>query len=379
MSQEIRDFVTPSCDLLALGEPTHREPAFAQIRNELFGQLADHGFRSVALETDRVAALTVNDFVQQGVGTLDEVMKAGFSHDFGDLDANRQLVAWMRDYNKSRPAAERLAFHGFDAAMETMSAPSPRRYLEHARDYLELDLDLASLAGDDEQWSRTEAVMDAAESIGGTPEAERLRVIADDMLTELYGRAPGLIAATSLAKWSRAKTYLTAGLGLLRYHKQLAQPAEDSARWSQLSATRDALMAQNLLDIRDMEAMRGPTLVFAHNLHLQRNLSFMRMGPMELNWSSAGAIVAALVGEHYAFIAMSLGRSEAIGLQEPEPDTYEGILQRQITTWGLTTEVASANTRTDTTPQQGYFPLDQAIVDSADAVLHVNAGLLPVR
>jgi erythromycin esterase-like protein len=379
MSQEIRDFVTPSCDLLALGEPTHREPAFAQIRNELFGQLAEHGFRSIALETDRVAALTVNDFVQEGVGTLDEVMKAGFSHDFGNLDANRQLVSWMRDYNKSRPAAERLAFHGFDAPMETMSAPSPRSYLEHARDYLELDLDLAGLAGDDEQWSRTEAVMDPAESIGDTPEAERLRVIADDMLVGLYGCAPGLIAATSRAKWFRAKTYLTAGLSLLRYHKQAAQPGEQSVRWSRLSATRDALMAQNLLHIRDMEAKRGPTLVFAHNLHLQRNLSFMRMGPMELNWFSAGAIVAALLGEQYTFVAMSLGRSEAIGLQEPEPDTYEGLLQRRITTWGLTTEVTSANTRTDTTPQQGYFPLDQAIVDSADAVLHVNAGLLPVR
>lgn len=376
MSQDIRDIVTPSCELFAFGEPTHLEPAFAWVRNELLAQLVDHGFRSIALETDRVAALTVNDFVQDGVGTLDTAMKEGFSHTFGNLDTNRQLVAWMRDYNENRPPEERLAFHGFDAAMETMSAPSPQRYLEYARDYLELDLDIASLAGDDERWSRTEAVMDPTLSPGATAEAERLRLIADDMLTSLYVRAPKLIAATSRAEWFSARTHLTAGLGLLRHHKESAQHIEEEARWTRMCATRDALMAQNLLDIRAVEAGRGPTLVFAHNVHLQRNVSHMRMRDMELNWFSAGAIVESLVGEQYTFVAGSLGHSEVLELQEPEPDTYEGFLQCRFTTWGLTTaaEVAPADTRTDPTPQQGYFPLDQEILDGADAVLHISAG-----
>ncbi len=375
MSQNIRDLVSTSCDLLAFGEPTHLDPTFAWIRNDLFVQLIECGFRSIALETDRVAALTVNDFVQDGVGTLDATMSEGFSHGFGDGDANRQLVAWMREYNESRPPEERLSFHGFDGAMETMSAPSPRRYLEHARTYLALDdlTDLAGLAGDDEQWSRTEAVMDPAVSVGATARAERLRSIADDMLTSLYARAPELIAATSRAEWFRARTHLTAGLGLLRYHRQSALDLEQSARWNRMCATRDAIMAKNLLDIRSTEDSRGGTLVFAHNVHLQRNPSHMRMGGMELDWFSAGAIVASLVGDRYTFVAGSLGRSDAIGLGEPEADTYEGALQQQIATWGLTTAaVTAARTRTDTTPRQGYFPLDKATFDDADAVLHVR-------
>ena len=135
------------------------------------------------------------------------------------------------------------------------------------------------------------------------------------MLTSLYARAPELIAATSRAEWFRARTHLTAGLGLLRYHRQSAQDLEQSARWTRLCATRDALMAQNLLDIRSIEAGRGATLVFAHNIHLQRNPSHMRMGGMELDWFGAGAIVASLVGERYTFVAGSLGRSDAIGLR----------------------------------------------------------------
>ncbi len=368
MSQDIRDLVTTAGDLLAVGEPNHLDPAFAWIRNDLFVQLIERGFRSIALETDRVAALAVDAFVQEGAGTLDAAMSEGFSHGFGDQDANRQLVTWMREYNQSRPPQERLSFHGFDAPMETMSAPSPRRYLEHASAYLALDLDLAVLAGDDEQWSRTEAVMDAARSVGATAEAERLRSIADDMLTSLYARAPELIAATSPAEWFRARTILTAGLGLLRYHKQAAQDLDQSARWNRMCATRDALMAQNILDIRSVEDRRGATLLYAHNVHLQRNPSHMHMGGMDIDWFSAGAIVASLVGDRYTFVAGNLDRGSAT---EPA-DTEEAVLRHRISTWRLTAD-PSTHTRTDTTPRLGYLPPDQKTLEDADAVLHVSA------
>ncbi|MBP2324358.1 erythromycin esterase-like protein [Kibdelosporangium banguiense] len=374
MTQDIRDFVTPSCELLALGEPAHKEPAFAWVRNELFSQLAGLGFRSIALEVDRAAALIVNDFVQDGVGTLDTVMSEGFSTGFGAVDANRHLVTWMRHHNENRPPEEQLTFHGFDAEMENTSAPSPRIYLEYARDYLNLDQDL-SLVGDDEQWNRTEAILDPTKSIGATPQAEALRAIADDMLTSLYARAPELIAATSRAHWFRAKTHLTTALGLLRYHKQSAQRIDDeTARISSLLATRDALMAQNLLDIRTIEARRGPTLVFAHNVHLQRSRSAMPMAGMTLTWFSAGAILASLLDDRYTFIASTLGRSETLNLQAPEPDTYEGFQQSRTPIWALTpaTAIPPANTRTDTTPQQGYFPLNQETLDKTDAILHIS-------
>ncbi|MCO1597367.1 erythromycin esterase family protein [Micromonospora sp. RHAY321] len=375
MSQDIRDFVPEPCDLLALGEPTHQEPAFGAVRNELFAQLVELGFRSIALETDRVAALAVNDYVLHGTGDLDSVMTEGFSHDFGALDANRRLVAWMREYNEDRQAQERLTFHGFDAPTENTSAPSPRSYFEYARDYLHVEnLDIAGIAGDDLRWSRDEAILDFALSMGTSPEAERLRKIGEDLLTKLYARAPELIARTSRAEWLRAKTHLDAGLGLLHYHWQAAQPLAQSDRICLLLTTRDTLMARNLLDIRSVEAGRGRTMVFAHNTHLQRNGSTWSVGDTSANWFGAGAIVDSLRIGSYHFIAASLGRSEALKLGEPEPDTFEGFLQHRITGWGLipATEVSPARTRTDTLPQQGYFPLVQATVDGADAILHIT-------
>ncbi|MGW5384310.1 erythromycin esterase family protein [Nocardia sp. NPDC003963] len=363
-------------DLLAFGEPTHLEPAFAWTRNDLFVAAADRGFRSIALETDRVAALVVDDYVRYGVGTLDTATAAGFSHGFGDFPANRDLVSWMREYNETRSPGEHLAFHGFDASLETMSAPSPRRYLEYTADYLGLDLGLTDLAGADDQWDRTEAVLDPAVSVGATRAADTLRVLADDMCTTLYTRAPELVERTSRTAWLRAETYLTAGLGLLRYHKQAAQPIGQAARWNRMCAVRDALMAQNLLDIRRIEAGRGPTLVFAHNLHLQRNPSSMRMGDMQLDWSSAGAVVASLLGTRYTVVIGSLGRDETIDLPEPGADTYEGFLQTRVAARGFVrpADIPTARSRTDHTPAHGYFALDRAAVDAADLILHIHDG-----
>jgi erythromycin esterase-like protein len=359
MTQDIRDFVNDSCELLALGEPNHREAAFALIRNELFAQLVELGFRSIALETDRVAALVADDHVRYGTGDLDTAMSAGFTHGFGEFEANRQLIAWMREYNEKRAPEDRLAFYGMDGPFE-FTAASPLRYLEHVRDYLGLDLDFGDLVGDDERWHRNEAVMNPAESPGGTADADRLRVIADDLFTQLYAHAPDLIAGTSRDAWNRAKAHATTALALLRYHRQAAEHLDESDRWSRLSGIRDAVMAQNLLEIRDIEARRGPTLVHGHNVHLQRCRSRMSMAGMDLAWQGTGAIMASLLKERFICIVGNLDQ------KGPQP---------KGTTWHLK-EADRVNPETElpgSTAEPAHIPLDNEAIESADAVLQVNA------
>lgn len=369
MTTDIRDFVPASCELLAFGEPVHREPAFPRRRNELLAELAGIGFRGIALEIDRVAAHIVDDYVRLGEGDLDTVLRDGFSHGWGALEANRELVVWLREYNERRPPHERIALHGFDAPTENMSAPSPRAYLDYTREYLGLGLDIAGPAGDDERWSRTEAVIDPAQSPGATAEAGRLRLLAEDMLTELHARGPALIAATSREAWLRARTRLSAGIALLRYHRACAEPdADHSARVSRLLGVRDVLIAENLLDLRHIAA---PALLFGHNLHLQRDPGRWVLGELDMRWHGAGAIIAPLLGARYTVIAGSLGASAAVGLDAPAPDTYEGRLPAGLTP---AAEVPAGRTRTDARPEQGYFPLDAATVAGVDAILHIPAG-----
>lgn len=91
--------------------------------------------------------------------------------------------------------------------------------------------------------------------------------------TQLHVDAPRLIAETGTYAFHRARVLATTVIGLLTYHAAMAEPGTQSQRIGRLLAVRDALMAQNLLDILALERDRGRVLVSAHNVHLQRSPS----------------------------------------------------------------------------------------------------------
>ncbi|WDZ83773.1 DUF6194 family protein [Micromonospora cathayae] len=360
--------------LLALGEPTHGESAFLQIRNQLFASLVERGYRSIALESDQAAGLIADEFVRGSTAVpLDRALAEGFSHEFGALPANRDLLLWMREWNAGRPAAERLTFHGFDAPLEITGAPSPRRFLVQVAEFLGEDraAEIDLLVGDEARWSEPAAVWEPGRSVGRSTDAQRLRVLADDLLTELYLRAPERPEG-----WRAAFVRATAAVAVLRYHAAAAAPLAQQERFSRLVAVRDALMAENLLAIRSVEQHRGPTLVFAHNRHLQRHRSTMTMAGTDVAWFSAGAIVGSLLGDRYAVVVGSLGASPALGIDAPDPSSYEGKLSRGsvLPRYVRASEVEPAEQRTH---DYRYFPLDEATVADADAVLHVPTGTGP--
>jgi erythromycin esterase-like protein len=371
---DLLDLLAVPPTLLAFGEPTHGESAFLQIRNEAFASLAERGYRSIALESDQAAGLIADEFVRGSAAvTLDRALAEGFSHEFGVAPANRDLLLWMREWNAGRQASERLTFHGFDAPLEMASAPSPRRHLAQVCAFLGSNRseEIDGLVGDEARWSDSAAIWEPGRSIGRSADAQRLRVIADDLLTELYLQAPRRPEG-----WWAAFVQARAAVALLRYHAEAAAPLPQEVRFARLAGVRDALMAENLLAIRSAEAHRGPTLVFAHNQHLQRHLSTMTMAGTDLSWFSAGAIIGSLLGDRYAVIAGSLGASPALGIEAPAPSTYEGTLQQKtrLPRYLRTSELEPAEQRTH---DNRYFPLDQATIEHADAVLHIPTGTDP--
>lgn len=372
--------------LLALGEPTHGEDLLRDLRNELFRQLVEQeGYRTIAVESDCMMGLVVDDYVTSGTGTLDEVMERGFSHEdlgFGASAANRALVRWMRAYNDGRPASERLRFAGFDGPLEITGAASPRQALTALHAYLTAwaDADLLPCAaetldrllGAEDRWTNPAAMLDPSQSVGQTLEAKQLRLLADDLMALLDAQTPQLIAASSRDDWHRARLYARTATGLLRYHFWMADTSPGRMAW--LLALRDSMMAANLFAI----AERGPALVYAHNGHLQRNQSRMRMGDLPLEWWSAGAIVSAHLGDAYAFLATALGTIRHRGVDTPPPDTIEGLLYALpedryiVDARRLAAALGDARPTPRVSPYHGYSPLDPAHMASNDGIVFVK-------
>ncbi|MFB6635327.1 erythromycin esterase family protein [Streptomyces sp. NPDC056362] len=369
--------------LLALGEPTHGEDALLDVRNALFRELVEReGYRTIALETDCLRGLTVDDHVTSGTGSLDDVMEHGLSHDWGASAANRELVRWMRAFNEGRPPADRLRFAGFDGPLEITGAESPRQALTSLHDYLadRVDADLfpcasgtlAELLGTDERWTEPAAMMDPSRSVGRSAEADRLRLIADDLAALLDAQRPHLVAVSSPEEWDRARLYARTALGLLRYHHGMADPSP--ARLSRLVAVRDLMMSRNLLAL----AERGPTLVYAHNGHLQRRRSSMRMGGRLLEWWGAGALVSAELGADYAFVATALGTIRHQGVDEPAPDSVEGLLyalaeeRRLVDARRLSAALGAERPPRRESPWFGYASFDPAHLADCDGMVFVR-------
>lgn len=369
--------------LLALGEPTHGEGELLELRNELFRQLVEEeGYRTIALESDCLRGLLVDDHVRSGAGSLDDVVARGFSHDWGAYPANRELVRWMRAYNDGRPASEQLRFAGFDGPLEITGAASPRQALTALHGYLAARVDadllpcdagtLDRLLGTDDRWIDPAVMRDPSRSVGRTAEARQLRLLADDLVALLDAQTPQLVAASSRRDWDRARLHGRTATGLLRYHSWMAEPSP--RRLAQLLAVRDSMMAANLLAL----AERGPTLVHAHNAHLQRDRSRMRMGDLPVAWWSAGAIVSTHLGDGYAFLATALGTIGHRGVGAPPPDTVEGLLyalpddRYVVDTRRLATALDGAAPAPRVSPWFGYAPLDPAHLAGIDGMVFVR-------
>ncbi|MEV4808817.1 erythromycin esterase family protein [Micromonospora avicenniae] len=379
----VLELISAKPRLLALGEPTHGENDLLELRNDLFRQLVEReGYRTIAIESDCMMGQLVDDYVTSGAGILDHVMRHGFSHEWGAFAGNRELVRWMRAYNDGRPTSEQVRFAGFDGPLEITAAASPRQALTALHTYLAARVDadllpctaetLDRLLGSDDRWTNSAAMMDPTRSVGQTPEANQLRLLADDLVALLDAQTPHLIATSAPDDWDRARLYGRTAVGLLRYHRWMADTSP--GRIPRLVGLRDSMMAANLLAL----AERGPTLVNAHNSHLQRDESSMRLGDLSVRWWSAGATVSAHLGNEYVFLATALGTIPHQGVDTPPPDTIEGrlyALPQQnclVDTRRLVAALAGTTPAHRVSPWYGYAPLDPAHLANIDGLVFVK-------
>lgn len=373
--------------LLGLGEPMHGVEAFPLLRNQVLRHLvSQHGYRAVAIESDCLAGLAVDDYVTGERDDLEEVLTTGFSHGFGDLPSNRELLTWLREHNADREPHDQVHFHGFDAPMEMTGAPSPRIPLAALHDHLTTHLSpsriphdmrtIDALLGDEAVWTDPAAMTDPARCTGNSPEARELRVITDDLIGVLQSETPGLQRVASPSAHERARLFARTAQGLLRYHAVMADSALSATeRMSRMMGMRDAMMADNLQALATAEG--GPTLVFAHNQHLRRDPSTFRLGDMDLRWWSGGAGAAARIGSGYAVIASYLGTIHESGITAPDPETVEGVLMEStpdralFPSAPLSEALSHRSTRSGTPPETGYFPLAAADLDGVDAIAFI--------
>jgi erythromycin esterase len=361
-------------ELLGFGEALHGGEDILILRNRLFRRLVEaHGYSAIAIESSFPRARVVNEYVAgRGPASYEAVLDTGFSHGFGRLDANHELVEWMRRYNANPSHRVTLQFYGFDMPAVTAGPASPRHVLHFVLDYL-ASMDRASahehrqridpLLGQDSKWENSMAWRDPVHSPDLVSAATALRIETEDLMTALHTRRPELVAKSDEGRYVEAVQYAAVARELLNFYAALA-----GTSWVAGSlGVRDALMADNLAYIVARERCRGKVLAFAHNSHLQRGKAQMHAGTDVHTWWPAGSHLGEMFGSRYAVIGSAVGVSEANGIGQPEAGTLEARLTavpgpaRFIPTHkgeGLPTSAITAlPTRSGSTKNPTYFAL----------------------
>ena len=322
-----------SVELLGFGEALHGGKDILILRNRLFQRLVEaHGYSAIAIESSFPRARVVNEYVAgRGPASYEAVQDTGFSHGFGRLDANRELVEWMRRYNADPSHRVKLQFYGFDSPTEMTGSDSPSQVLHFVLDYL-ASIDRASaqehreridpLLGQDSNWENPAALADPTKSVGLSPAATALRIETEELISKLRVRRPELVAKSDESRYLEAAQYASVARQLLNYHAALAR--KSSERLVELLGIRDALMADNLAYMVSRERGRGKVLAFAHNSHLQRGKSQWQFGTDVYTWWPAGSHLNEMLG--YAVIGSAVGVSDTNGIGQPEAGTLEARL-----------------------------------------------------
>ena len=247
-AQSIDDITIPeNTKIIALGEATHGNVEFQQLKLSVFKQMAeDYGVRAFALEGDSGGCEQVNRYIHGGEGTAEEAAEAiGFA--IYRTDEMAELISYMRQYNDSAAEGEDLRFYGFDM----------QRYAYSFRFLLELCNELGV------ETENAENLMNGEVWNSEYDNSSRMEMIAL-IKTELEGK-------------ENSEQAIHFADMLLQYCEFQAAA---SANISKSSDLRDHFMAENVEWILQQEEQRGYQRIFisGHNSHIAKWGSYDSMG-----------------------------------------------------------------------------------------------------
>ncbi len=100
--------------VVALGEATHGNREFQQLKREVFEILVkQNDIRALVLEGDFGGCSIINEYIQGGPGDEREMTKL-LGYRLYRTDDMLELIRWMRDYNTAVPAEGRVRLYGMD-------------------------------------------------------------------------------------------------------------------------------------------------------------------------------------------------------------------------------------------------------------------------
>ena len=246
-AQSVEDITVPeNAKIIALGEATHGNVEFQQLKLDVFKQMVEnYGVRAFVLEGDYGGCEQVNRYIHGGEGTAQEAAAAiGFA--IYRTDEMAELISYMREYNDSVSDDLKLRFYGFDMQRYAYSF----QFLNEVCKEQNIDTKILQQLMDGEDWN-----------------SEFDYPTRMEIITQIKNELK--------SKKDSAQAIHFADMLLQYCELQLITDTDGST-------LRDRFMAENVQWILQQEQQRGYERIFVtgHNSHVAKWGSFDSMGKL---------------------------------------------------------------------------------------------------
>ena len=241
--------------IVGLSEGQHAAAEPLIFRNRLFKHLVEQlGFKAIAIESGIVESRVLNDYVTQGKGEFDTVLRQGFSNGFDTFRQNGELIRWMRDYNTRLPRdAVKVQIFGLDVPGSPGNfdaARGPDTALLSALEYLR-GVDPQAAA---DLQPRIEAFLPVLKGINGygelkEPERDALTAAIADLVSLMERQRLAYIKTSSKDDFDWAERAAIGARQSDTWFRRmpLGWKLEDGLAWTRYAMqVRDRTMADNL-------------------------------------------------------------------------------------------------------------------------------------
>jgi erythromycin esterase len=276
--------------IVALSEAIHAAAEPLIFRNRLFKHLVERmGFAAIALESGIVESRVLNDYVTQGTGDFEAVLKQGFSNGFDTFQQNRELIRWLRAHNaRLPPNAIKVQVFGLDVPGSPGNFDAergPDTALRTALDYLRaVDPEAAAQAQ-----TRVERYLPVLKGINGygeltQSERDSLTSAIADLQSLLERQRFAYISKSSKENFDWAERAAIGARQTDSWFRRmpLAWKLDDGLAWTQYGMqVRDRTMADNLEWVLGRISPRGRLLVFGAVGHVASTLTESPVAPFK--------------------------------------------------------------------------------------------------
>ena len=272
--------------IVALGEGTHGTREFFNMKTRIFQRLVQtKGFTHFAIEATQPEAYDINRYVLTGQGDPIALIKKMYFWTWSTYEV-LDLVQWMRQWNMTAPASQRVQFFGFDmqypgAAMDSVNSFVSRASSGEAAFVTQHFNCIAGFRNNGAFFVKPTGMYLA--------QTTEIKNACRDSLAKvtklLTDNAAPLTAATTDSAYA-----------LALQSARLVQQYEAMARVSIGSPARDSAMAANVDWLLSRAGSSAKMVLWAHNGHVARRSAMM------------GKLLAAEHGANYRNLGFLFGK-----------------------------------------------------------------------